>query len=91
MRRGVDGRANPRIKSGDGQDGRGSEAGRKHPTNKYRRKDRKIIAEIQNTWYDDRHGPKEAQGLAKPSVGGEMEVVFNLEMPRGRIFYSNRP
>jgi hypothetical protein len=90
MRRGVDGRANPRIKSGDGQDGRGSEAARKQPTNKYRYKSRKIIAEIQNTWYDDRHGPKEHRASSSPPVSGEMEVVYNLRRRGAEFFYSNR-
>jgi hypothetical protein len=47
---------------------------------------RKSIAEIQNTWYDGRHGPKEAQSLAKPSVGDEMEVVYNLRCRGGEFF-----
>ena len=41
----MDGRVNPRIKSGDGQDGRGSEASRRQPTHSDRQEQKSIVLE----------------------------------------------
>ena len=65
----MDGRVNPRIKSGDGQDGRGSEASWRQPTHSYRYKSSAFYCQSQKYLLGCSGGSDLAKGDEKGEAG----------------------